>query len=73
LTGCQRKRAPCPAAIQRRAAIYHQIEKLLQDDQPYVWLFAINDLYAAHTNVIGFDPYPNMPWWNIHTWQVQRP
>jgi peptide/nickel transport system substrate-binding protein len=56
-----------------RAAIYHQIEKLLQDDQPYVWLFAINDLYAAHTNVIGFDPYPNMPWWNIHTWQVQRP
>jgi peptide/nickel transport system substrate-binding protein len=56
-----------------RAAIYHQIEKLLQDDQPYVWLFAQNRLYAAHNYVVGFDPYPNMPLWNIHTWQVQRP
>jgi peptide/nickel transport system substrate-binding protein len=64
LPGCD------PAA---RAEIYHQIERLLQDDQPYVWLFALNQFYAAHDYVIGFDPYPNMPWWNIHAWQVQRP
>jgi peptide/nickel transport system substrate-binding protein len=64
LPGCD------PAA---RAEIYHRIEKLLQDDQPYVWLFALNEIYAAHNDVIGFDPYPNMPLWNIHTWQVQRP
>jgi peptide/nickel transport system substrate-binding protein len=56
-----------------RAEIYHQIEKLLQDDPPYAWLYAINDLYAAHTRVIGFDPQPNDPLWNIHTWQVERP
>ena len=56
-----------------RAEIYHQIERLLQEDQPYLWLFAVNGLYAAHDNVIGFDPYPNMPWWNIHTWRVIRP
>ena len=53
-----------------RAAIYQQIERLLQDDQPYLWLFANNELYAAHSYVVGFDPQPNMPWWNIHTWQV---
>jgi peptide/nickel transport system substrate-binding protein len=64
LPGCD------PAA---RAAIYHQIEKVLQDDQPYVWLFALNETYAAHNYVIGFDPYPNMPLWNIYTWQVRRP
>jgi peptide/nickel transport system substrate-binding protein len=56
-----------------RADIYHQIERLLQDDQPYVWLFSINQFYAAHDNVIGFDPQPNAPWWNIHTWRVERP
>jgi peptide/nickel transport system substrate-binding protein len=56
-----------------RAEIYHQIEKLLQDDPPYVWLFVRNQFYAAHNNVIGFDPQPNMPLWNIHTWQAQRP
>jgi peptide/nickel transport system substrate-binding protein len=56
-----------------RAEIYHQIEKLLQEDPPYVWLFARNQLYAAHNDVMGFDPQPNMPLWNIHTLQVQRP
>ena len=56
-----------------RAEIYHQIQKLLQDDQPYVWLFTQNQFFAAHSNVIGFDPYPNTPWWNIHTWRVARP
>jgi peptide/nickel transport system substrate-binding protein len=56
-----------------RAEIYNQIQKLLQEDPPYVWLFARNQLYAAHNDVIGFDPQPNMPLWNIHTWQVKRP
>jgi peptide/nickel transport system substrate-binding protein len=56
-----------------RADIYGQIDRLLQADQPYLWLFAQNDLYAAHTDVAGFDPQPHMPWWNIHTWQVPGP
>jgi peptide/nickel transport system substrate-binding protein len=56
--------------LTERAAIYHQIERLLQEDQPYLWLYAQNELYAAHSDVVGFDPQPNMPWWNIHTWQV---
>jgi peptide/nickel transport system substrate-binding protein len=56
-----------------RADIYHQIQRLLQDDQPYLWLFTTNQFFAAHDNVIGFDPQPNTPWWNIHTWRVTRP
>jgi peptide/nickel transport system substrate-binding protein len=56
-----------------RADIYHQIERLLQMEQPYLWLEVQNEIYAAHNNVIGFDPQPNMPWWNIHTWRVDRP
>jgi peptide/nickel transport system substrate-binding protein len=54
----------------QRADLYHQIERLVQADQPYLWLFTRNDLYAAHTDVVGFDPQPHMPWWNIATWQV---
>ncbi|MEP0761836.1 MAG: hypothetical protein HRF48_03780, partial [Chloroflexota bacterium] len=53
-----------------RISIYHQIDRLLQEDQPYLWLYAQNELYAAHSDVIGFDPQPNMPLWNIHTWRV---
>lgn len=61
----------CDAAA--RAEIYHQIERLMQADQPYLWLYAQNELYAAHNYVIGFDPKPVAPFWNIHTWRVERP
>jgi peptide/nickel transport system substrate-binding protein len=56
-----------PAA---RAEIYHQIEKILQDDQPYVWLYVQNNMYAANKDVVGFEPYNNVPLWNIHTWVI---
>ena len=58
-----------PAA---RAELYHQIEKTLQDDQPYVWLFAPNTMYAANKDVQDFMPYANVPKWNIHQWTIQH-
>jgi peptide/nickel transport system substrate-binding protein len=54
----------------KRAAIYAQIQKLLQDDQPYVWMYVQNTMYAANKDVEGFDPQPNVPLWNINTWMV---
>ena len=53
-----------------RAEIYRQIQVILQEDQPYVWLFAPNTLVAARGSVIGFDPYPNAPFWNVRDWLV---
>ncbi|MEB2288884.1 MAG: ABC transporter substrate-binding protein [Anaerolineae bacterium] len=55
-----------------RAAIYYEIEKMLQDDQPYLWLFVQNTMYAASTEVAGFSPYPNAPLWNVHTWTIAQ-
>ena len=44
----------------------------MQDDQPYVWLFVQNGMYAANTDVVGFAPEPNVPLWNVHTWEIQK-
>ncbi|HVO44548.1 MAG TPA: ABC transporter substrate-binding protein [Aggregatilineales bacterium] len=54
-----------------RAAIYKQIGKIVQDDQPYLFLFAVNGEYAAQKTVQGFDPLPSQPYWNIDTWTVK--
>jgi peptide/nickel transport system substrate-binding protein len=53
-----------------RADLYRQIQAILQRDQPYLWLFAVNDMVAAKPNVKGFKPYPYAPLWNIDQWQV---
>lgn len=55
-----------------RAEIYHEIQRLMQDDPPYMWLFAQNLMYAARTNVNGFAPEPNLPLWNVHTWTIEQ-
>jgi len=55
-----------------RADIYHQIQSILQSDQPYIWLFTVNDLLAVRDGVSGFDPYPQAPFWNILDWKVQQ-
>jgi peptide/nickel transport system substrate-binding protein len=54
-----------------RAAIYAEIQKLMQDDVAYVPLFTIGGMYAARKNVDGFAPYPSQPFWNIDTWAVR--
>jgi peptide/nickel transport system substrate-binding protein len=55
-----------------RAQIYYEIQKILQDDQPYLWLFVQNTMYAASTEVAGFAPYANAPLWNVHTWTIAQ-
>ncbi len=54
-----------------RAALYAEIQKIMQDDVAYVPLFTIGGMYAARKNVEGFAPYPSQPFWNIDTWAVR--
>jgi peptide/nickel transport system substrate-binding protein len=56
-----------------RAALYHQVQAGLQADQPYIWLYTVNDMYAARIEVDGFAPEPNAAFWNIHTWEIDTP
>jgi len=55
---------------EERAAIYHEIQRILQEDQPYVWLFVQNLMYAASEDVVNFEPYANVPMWNVHNWVI---
>ncbi|MFZ4813704.1 MAG: ABC transporter substrate-binding protein [Phototrophicaceae bacterium] len=53
-----------------RAVIYGQMQEIMYDEMPYLWLFSQNGMYAATDNVTGFSPYPNVIDWNILEWTV---
>jgi peptide/nickel transport system substrate-binding protein len=53
-----------------RADIYREIQTILQEDQPYAWLFAPDDMIAARGSILGFNPTPYAPLWNIREWVV---
>ncbi len=63
--------ATVPGCAQEdRAAIYTEIQTILQSELPYVPLFALNGYYAGRDTVEGFAPYPNLMLWNIDTWII---
>jgi len=53
-----------------RAPVYHQLQEIIQQDLPYLWLFAQNGMYAANDSVQGFAPYPSQLYWNVDAWTV---
>lgn len=56
-----------PAA---RAAIYAQIERLLQADLPFLFVAAPNEFYAAAPGILGFAPRAGDALWNMQSWRV---
>jgi len=52
-----------------RAEIYQKIQAVLQQDQPYIWLYASQDMLVTR-GIVGAEPYPNRPFWNIQDWIV---
>lgn len=55
-----------------RAEIYAEMQQIMQEELPYIWLFAQNGMYAAN-NIDGFDPYPAQLYWNVDTWKLATP
>lgn len=53
-----------------RNALYAEAQKMLWEDQPYLWLFAGNVLLAAQSNVEGWDPVPYNFNWNMDAWSI---
>lgn len=56
-----------------RAALYYQMQEIMQQDLPYVWLFTQNGMYAASSGMTGFDPRPSNLLWNVDTWALSTP
>ena len=55
------------------AQIYRKIQVIMQQDLPYIWLYSLNEMYAAQKTVNGFDPRPNQPYWHIDKWSKPIP
>lgn len=51
---------------QARAAIYQQGQTILDQDMPYIGLFALSDTFYVSDRIQGFVPAPGQPYWNIH-------
>jgi len=55
----------------RRAALYTQIQRRLNQDLPYVPLVWEQRIYAVNTDLRGFAPEPiYSDFWNVQDWQI---
>ncbi len=57
--------------LEERAEIYFEMQEIMQEEMPYIWLFVQDGFYAARNEVAGFDPFPNTMFWNVDTWTVE--
>lgn len=53
-----------------RAALYRQVERILQQDLPFIPVVAPTEFYAAAPGVLGFAPRTGDPLWNVESWVV---
>lgn len=54
-----------------RQALYAEAQRIAQEDTPYIFMFVRDGMYAARSNVEGFDPFPAQIYWNADTWNVR--
>jgi peptide/nickel transport system substrate-binding protein len=59
-------------APEDRAPIYAELQKLLQDDQAYIWLFTQDGFYAANKSIENWSPKPNNLYWLAEDWRVAQ-
>jgi ABC-type transport system substrate-binding protein len=56
--------------IAARADIYHELDRILQQDLPFLFVAAPDEFYAAAPGLIGFAPRAGGPLWNVESWRV---
>jgi peptide/nickel transport system substrate-binding protein len=54
----------------QRDQLYAEAQKIVWEEQPYLFLFATNVMAAAQGNISGWDPVPYEANWNIDAWSV---
>lgn len=63
LDGCDRD---------NRRMIYYELERQVQDDQPYVWLFTPYEMTVFHNSIQSVKSIPNRHLANIYEWSVWK-
>ncbi len=62
-------------ATEERAQIYYEIQRILAEEQAYIWLFARNGLYAASADIEGWGPAANDMYFGftpVDAWRITR-
>ncbi|MBI5197978.1 MAG: peptide-binding protein [Nitrospirae bacterium] len=55
---------------EERQAIYHEIHRLIAEDQPYTFLYYPESLPILHKRFVGVEPAPIGIWYNFKDWSV---
>ena len=55
---------------EKRTEIYHEIHRLIAEDQPYTFLYYPEALPVIHKRFTGIEPSPIGIWYNFKDWQV---
>ncbi len=59
-------------AREDRIDLYRKAMKIIYDEQPYLFLYARNEMYVAQPNVGNWDPLPYNPTWNLDAWTIDN-
>jgi len=64
-----KKAVSVPGCAQKdRIDLYRKAMKIIYDDQPYMFLFARNQMIVSQPNIGNWDPLPYSPSWNLDAW-----
>jgi peptide/nickel transport system substrate-binding protein len=55
---------------EERQALYNEIEVILRDDAPYLWLYAPQTMTAVQAGVQNEVIPPHLPFWNVREWVI---
>jgi peptide/nickel transport system substrate-binding protein len=58
--------------LEDRAKLYQEIQTIMADDMPYIWLYVINGWYGAGSEVKDFKPLANQLYWQASEWSITK-
>lgn len=53
-----------------RAEIYAEMQAIMYDEMPYLWMYSQNQMYVAGDELVNFAPFNQAIDWNILSWAV---
>ncbi len=57
--------------VATRQQAYGEIQAILAEDLPMIWLYSNRELHAVSSRVSGFEAHPINPFWNVQDWAVR--
>lgn len=54
----------------RRRDIYREVQRLIVNDTPAIWLYARQAVHAATVKLRNFTPHPEALFYNVHEWTL---